>query len=477
MKRHIFPLFLFSLFLVAPVFAGQKNKDGGYRIEVKIPHLPGKTVYLGYHFADKNYVEDTLQLDNKGHGVFAGDSLPGGVYLLVMPNMRYVEFLVDEHNLRFTIETDTTDFFETLHFTGSKDNEDFLAFQQQLYHLNKKLRDLHGRLAKNHGNSDSTRILQEQIDTINARTGALNRQMIKAHQGTFLGHLVQAMSPPDVPDFNLPEETPDRDSLLWVKRYGWLRDHYFDGVDFGDARLLRTPVLQSRLNQYFNRILIQRPDSVIPQVDKIIGRAEQNDKVYQYVVIYLLNNFQKSTIMGMDGVYVHIAEKYYLTGKTPWSDSTFLAGLKERVAHIKPNLLGRKAPDLRMESLTGEWVDLWETEAPFTVLFFWEPNCGFCKKAIPKLWDLYQQYKHKGLAVMAIYIYDNKNEWKKFVEEHNYIDDHWFNVWDPNQLTNFRVNYDVYSTPVIYVLDKDKKIIAKRLDVENLKRFLQAEMK
>ena len=474
-KIYFLSLFTIAFFLTFQSLA--KDKDKGSRIEVKIPHLADKAVYLGYHFADKNYVEDTIQLDGKGRAVITGDSLPGGVYLLVMPNMRFVEFLVDENNQCFTIEADTTDFFKTLKFIGSKDNTDFLHFQKQLYRLNMKLRDLHQRLSKNKDNADSIAVLQKQINAVNQQTKELNRKIIQSHKGTFLAHLVQAMTPPDVPDFHLPEDTPARDSLLWVKRYNWLRDHYFDGVNFSDERLLRSPVLQSRLNQYFNRILLQRPDSLIPQIDKIIARAEKNDKVYQYVVIYLMNNFQKSTIMGLDEVYVHIAERYYLSGKTPWSDSTFLAGLKDRIAHIKPNLIGRKAPDLRMETLNGEWVDLWELQSPYTVLFFWEPNCGFCKKSIIKLWSLYQQYKPKVLTVMAIYIYDKKDEWKKFVEEHNYVDDHWINTWDPHQLTNFRVNYDVYSTPVIYVLDKDKKIIAKRLDVDILKRFLKAEMK
>jgi len=313
MKRlHISAIFTLLMLISTASYAK------GYRIEVKILHLQDTSVYLGYHFADKNYVKDTLHLDRKGRGVFSGkDSLPGGVYILVMPNMQYVEFLVDENNQRFAIETDTTDFFHTLKFSGSKENDAFLNFQFQLYHFNKRLQNLHRELSKNKRNADSTRIIQKQIDRINEQTHHLNQTVIKDHPGTFLANLVRAMTPPDIPDFDIPGDTPSRDSLKWIKRYGFLRDHYFDGVDFGDDRLLRTPVLQNLLNQYFNRILIQRPDSLIPQIDKIIARAEKNDKVYQYVVIYLLNTYQQSTIMGLDEVYVHIAEKYYLAGKTP----------------------------------------------------------------------------------------------------------------------------------------------------------------
>ncbi len=474
MKRHrFFLLFLTGLFL-SPLLAAGPVKPY-YRISVVIPHLPDKEVYLGYHFANKNYVEDTLRLDHRGRGVFEGtDTLPGGVYLLVLPNMQYLEFLVDEHNRIFTIETDTTDFFRTLHFKGSKDNTDFLEYQRKLSALNKQLQGLHERLRKNKGHADSTRVIRDEIDVINRQTEALNKAIIADHPGTFLAHLVAAMTPPDVPDIQVPEDVPNRDSLLWVKRYGYLRDHYFDGVDFSDERLLRSPVLYNRLNQYFNRILVQSPDSLIPQVDRIIARAAGNEKVYQYVVIWLLNNYQQARIMGLDAVYVHLAEKYYLAGKTPWADSTLLTKLQERVDHLKPTLLGRKAHDLKMETLDGQWVDLYEIDAPYTVLVFWDPNCGHCKVAIPKLHKLYEKFKEQGLQVMTVYIYDNKEVWKKYLEEHDYLD--WINAWDPYQLTRFRTYYDVYSTPIIYVLDRDKKIIAKRIDVDVLERFLKDRM-
>ncbi len=470
-----FLVFLLLLLFSSGITEAQKKGKEYYRIGVEIPSLAGREVYLGYHFGDKNYVKDTLRLDSRGHGVFHGtDTLPGGVYLLVMPNMQYVEFLVDEENRFFTIITDTTDIFRSLRFRGSKENSDFLGYQKKLAALNKDLRELHKARSTNRENKDSLRVIQARIDSINRLTKELTRRVVEDHRGTFLAHLVEAMVPPDIPNPDIPEGTPHRDSLIWAERYRFLRDHYLDGVDFSDERLLRSPVLYNRLHQYFNRILIQVPDSIISYVDTVIARASANDKVYQYVVIFLLNNFQQSNIMGMDAVYVHLAEKYYLSGKAPWADSTLLAKLQERVVHLKPNLLGKKAHDLKMETLDGQWVDLYEIDAPYTVLIFWDPNCGHCKKAVPQLHNLYRKYHDKGLEVMTIYIYDDRKAWEKFLVEHDLLD--WINAWDPYQMTGFRVYYDIYSTPVIYVLDRDKRIVAKRLDVKTLERFLKEHL-
>ena len=48
----------------------------------------------------------------------------------------------------------------------------------------------------------------------------------------------------------------------------------------------------------------------------------------------------------------------------------------------------------------------------------------------------------------------------------------WINVWDPYRKSRFADTYDIYSTPVIYLLDKDHKIVVKRLGVEALPDIL-----
>ena len=102
---------------------------------------------------------------------------------------------------------------------------------------------------------------------------------------------------------------------------------------------------------------------------------------------------------------------------------------------------------------------------------FWEPNCSHCKKVIPQLYkDLYLPLKDKGIEVFAVCSQNKKEEWMKFVLENKLID--WTNVWDPALTSNFRINYDIYSTPVIYILDATKHIIAKRLDVDSNLKFL-----
>ncbi len=441
----------------------------GHKIEISVPGMADSTVYLAYHYGEKKFILDTLVADKNSTVVIEGkDPLPGGVYLVVYPGMKYFEILMgDDQN--FSVEASSDNFLETLKFTGSEENTAFLEYQRFLVKTNKENQSLKEKQKKHITNTDSLFIIQDQLDKNDQRVKEYVKELNKKYPGTFLVDLLNAMTPPDMPEVVIPDNVPNRDSLNMVLTYGYLRDHFFDNVNFADDKLIRTPVLESKMKQYFNNILIQVPDSVIPPLDRVIMTARANEEMYKYSVIFLLNNFLESNIMGMDEVFVYVAEKYYLSGEAPWADSVYIEKLYERVLSIRPNLIGRKAPDLKMETITGEWVDLHEEEAPYMVLYFWEPNCGFCKKSTPQLKEIYNKYREKGLKVFAVDTQGNKEEWEKYVND-NGLD--WINAWDPTNHTFFRTFYDVYSTPTMYLLDKNKIIIAKRIDMESLDQML-----
>ena len=456
-------------FLISFLLISWSGFSQGYKIEIKVDGMADSTIYLAYHYGNKKFMYDTIIMDHQGKVIVEGeDPLPGGVYLVVMPQMNYFEMLIGE-NQEFSVETKTGNFLETLKFTGSPENTAFLEYQKFMVDINKKNSELRELLIKYVMKPDSLFIIQDQLDENQKKIEDYLTNLNKNFPGSFMSDLLNAMAQPEIPAFEIPDDVVNRDSVRMVRTYSYLRDHYFDKVNFANEKLIRTPVLQSKLNMYFNRVLVQIPDSITPQIDKIINLASINDEMYQYVVIFALNNFLESKVMGMDAVFVNVAEKYYLSGKTPWVDSTYISKLNERVVRIRPTLIGRKAADLKMETITGEWVSLHQTDAKFTVLYFWEPNCGFCKEAMPKLYELYEKYRDRGVKIFAIDTQDDKKAWEDYVNEHGYD---WINAWDPKQESYFRFFYDINSTPVIYLLDENKTIIAKRIDVESLDQML-----
>ena len=450
-----------------------------YKIKVKVKNLhENDTLYLAHRFADKLYADDTCLVDKNGLGIFSKkDKLDGGIYVVIIPALRkqYFEFLID-NNQQFSIETDTTDFIANIKATGSEENKIFFDWQRTMANLEKKMKDAQTKMKEysEKKNTDSLKIWQEKAMAIDKERKAAWDKIKNDNPNSLLTKILNTLTPVEIPEPNFPENTEKKDSLERLFKYVYNKDHYWDNVDFSDDRLLRTPFIESKMKDFFKNIVLTHSDSLIKESVKLCELSKKNKYFFQYTVIYTTNYFETSQIMGMDRVFVTLAEKYYLSNECWWADTSLISKIGERVTKLKPNLIGNLAPDLKMEDTEGKWHQLRYVKADYTILIFWEPSCGHCKKEIPKLYEYYNTVRDKGVEVFAVYTQNDEVEWKKFIEDHN-ID--WINVYDKYRFTNFRNLYDIYSTPVIYILDKNKKIIAKRIGVEQIEKFIEYERK
>ena len=445
----------------------------GYEIKVQINGLKNSQLYLGFHYGNKQFIKDTIQLDENGQGTFKGkESLQQGIYLVITPKKKYFEILAGEDQ-HFSLKTNVNNFVNTLEFQGSEINQAFNEYQKFMMKQNQKSSALKKKLKAAESSKDSAE-LKERLSELDKHVKNKWGRIISEYPNSLLAAIIKGMKNVEVPDFNVSESTENKDSLRWEKRYQFHKNHYFDHVDLSDSRLVRTPILHRKIDHYFNNILVQKPDSIIPEVNRIVSKTRGSDETFQYVVRYLLNHYQQSNIMGMDEVFVHIADKYYLSGEADWVDSTMLSNLRDRVNKIKPNIIGKTAPELKLITSSGEYASLHDVESKYTLLYFWEPTCSHCKKLTPKIQDLYQDYSSDKLEVFAVYTQTDREEWIKYLNNKNL---NWINTYDPKYISNFRNKYDVYSTPTVYLLDEDKTIIAKRLGFESLKKMLEQKIR
>jgi thiol-disulfide isomerase/thioredoxin len=478
--KHIF--FIIICLLVTLISQGQSSE-----IRVKINGLSDTTVILGHYLNKSMYPDDTIRLDNKGAGIFRSKHpWPQGMYLLYLPNARYFEMMMGEDQV-FSVETDTVDFLSSLVFKGSEENQVFLDFQKYMVALRKEA-DSISALLKNEKDAGRKSMLSANLRKVNENRISHIESIGSQHPGLFVSDFLRATLDVVVPD-------PPRDSKgvvtdsLW--QYYYYRKHYFDNFNISDPRLLRTPLYEDKLMTYLTKVLPQMPDSLIPHIDYFIEKSKADSNLFRFTLITLFNYYGKSNIMGMDAIQVHIADKYYIT-ESWWSDDKFIAELKDRVEKARPLLLGKVAPNIELmvvppehfkAALTdttikkfphvGTQVSMGQIEADFLVLLFWEADCGHCKTAVPELYNLFENTlaKHgvKVLAVSTLFGEDGKVKWVDFVNEHKLYG--WINAWNPYSY-DFKLKYDVTSTPQIYILDKNKKIIAKKIGPEQVEDII-----
>ncbi len=447
----------------------------GYNIQVSLNGYNNQDMILGYYYNKKMYVSDTSRIEN-GTAIFNGEeSLPGGLYLFYLPDGKFFDVLINEEQ-HFSIETDTTHLIGEMKITGAKEPELFLDYQRFIEQQQKKVTELREALKTHESDQAKVEEVSRELEATNKRVADYWDAAIAQYPGTFYAQFIKSMKEPVMPEIEIPEDVQNEDSLRQIKRYQFYRDHYFDNIDFTDKRLLRTPFFVQKLETYFDRMLIQMPDTIIDASIDIIEKSRGTEEMFRFLVQFTFNKANESKIMGMDAAMVALAEKYYLTGEADWASEEFLETLSTRVRDIKPTLIGKKAHDMQMESNNGQVYKLHELTAEVTVLVFYEPSCGHCKTAIPKLYkEVFEPYRNKGVQVFAVYSMADAEEWQAFIDKHELFD--WINVYDPYHQTRFRNYYDIRSTPMIYVLDRQKNIAAKRLDDEQLPGFIDHMLK
>ncbi len=453
------------------LLTSQKPSDP-CRINLKIKGIKDTTIYLANYFGSKILRVDSLRLNHQGIGLFSREKVQKeGIYLFYLNDKNYFEFLIGK-NQQFSIEAEFNNGTKNK-FTGAEETVAFHEYQVFFAQQKAKQTDISKRLAALPEKNDSIKTLQQQLTDLNSVMEGYWKEKSEKYKGTFLADFYNSMLIPTPDEPKLQANAKNQDSVRWVYKYNFVKDHYWDNFNFARAGLIRTPVFQEKLDTYFKKMLLQMPDSMINPMIRVIEKSKSNEEVYHYVFLYLLNETNQSQMMGLDKAFVILSEKYILNGPKSWLDTAVVRKIRERVEAIKPNLIGNLAPEIKLPDSEGNYYSLRQVNAKFTLLYFWEPDCSHCQKTTPVLYkDLYQQFKNKGVQIFAVLTQNNKEKWMKAIQEYKIQE--WTNVWDPNYTSNFRKQYDVTSTPIIYILDKNKKIVAKRLDVESSIKYLNA---
>ncbi|MEI6407767.1 MAG: thioredoxin-like domain-containing protein [Bacteroidota bacterium] len=457
-----------SLLLLVLIFISRTFLiAGNYEIKLTIKGIKNQNIQLAYYFGDKQYIRDSSLADENGKLTFKGDeNLPGGVYLAVLPSRKYFEIIVDKEQ-RFSMDTDTLDLISNMKVKGSKDNEAFYEYLNWISVRGKEMERLKKEFDMSKGDEGKLKLIRDEQNSIDRSVKDYKNIFISNHPEMLLSKIFNASWEPEIPE--TPILSNGRKDSTFAYRY--YKAHYFDKFDLKDDRLLRSPVFGNKIKQYFEKLTPQIPDSINQAAKRVINLTDEKSETFKFLVYWITNTYEKSEIMGMDAVFVYMAKNYYMNGKAYWVEDEQLGKIKERVSALEPCLIGVTANNMHLLKSDFHPIALNDIKKKYTLVYFWDPSCGHCQKVTPKLRDFYITYKKEfDLEVLGVYIEADTSEWFKYIKEKEL---NWINAADLLGTAQFRKYYDIYSTPVLYVLDRNKKIIAKRIDVEKIEDFLK----
>lgn len=465
--------FISTLCILLTMAAGYQVKAQGYRIEATLSGLKDTTCILGhYNYSNQQFLaKDTARVNSQGQMVFEGpQNLPGGLYLILLPgNQRWVEVVYSGEETNFSLKTDTSDIVTSMVVKGSMENDLFYNYQKEIRNTMREIEALNTE-KKIKKDAATAGLINKKLTAAQDQFSAYRNKFLTDNANTFTGKLLKASIEPEIPEApTLPNGKKDS---LWV--FNYYKAHYWDNFDLTDSRLLKAPFIQPKLERYIKSLVVQVADSITKDVDALVQRTAGNKELRSYIIYYVTSEYENPKVVGTEGVFVHMAEKYYLTGQMEISEDA-KRRIRERVNSMKPVLVDKIIPDLALSDLNRKPLSIHGIKSDYTVLFFYSPTCGHCKEAAPVLKEFYVKNKNKGLKVLAIATEQSPEEWKKYVQEFKL--EELLHGYDFTHQTDYRTKYDVFATPTVYVLDKNKKIIARRMPVEQLDDFYNFYLK
>lgn len=450
---------LLLLMLFTSLSLGAFSQKEGYNINVKLTNSTDTSILLVSYYGNTNMKIDTAFLE-KGSYTFSGDkTLSGGIYLVVFQNKQYFEMIVDKDQF-FSVETDPEDPINKMKINGSEDNTKFYAYLGDVNVFGRKDRDLNTKYKEAEGDKAEQDKIREELIEVNKEVLKVKRKFMTDNEGSLFASVLLASQEPEVPtELPLKEDgTPDSTYI-----YQYYKEHFFDGFNFSDERLLRTPIYAAKIERYFKKVIVQRPDTLIKETIGIIEKAKPNKETYKYCIWYFTYQVETSKIMGMDAVFVALGKKYYKSGEAYWVTESTLERMTKRINTLDRLLIGNTAPNLIMQDTLLQLRSLNDIKADYTMVVFWDPDCGHCKHEINSLINWYNENSEKyNVKVFSVCSDTSMVKWKQKINEYKIHD--WTNVDGPRSLTeNYHDLYDIISTPTMYLLDDKKKIMAKRL--------------
>lgn len=478
--NRIAALFLTCSLLATGLFAGTptlfpptKAVASGHNIRIKLDNYQETALVLGFYYGEKPYVKDTATVDKDGYFVFKADTLlPPGMYLLVLkPSNNFIQILVPADDQEFTVMGNANDVVD-MKFKGSDDNAYFYKYMQMLGKLRPEADTLRKQLEKVKSNPVDSAKLAGKLADLDESVKKYQREFLSKNPNTITAKIMRASIDPDAPDFKGDEKTRNAQFREW-----W-RTHFFDNIDIADPVMLRSPVLHGKIEQYMDKFTVPHPDSINISLDYILGKLKNSPENYKYYLIDFLNKYAKSQIVGQDACYVHLAKNYYCAGGAPWVKSDELEKICDNAKRLEPILIGKTAPNIVVKDRNNKPFALWDVDADYTVVFFWDPECGHCKKSAPFMVEFAKQFKDRGVKVFAMCtaVTDKANDCWKGAEEKGFEDGLFFNYYDPYIQSRYKTLYDVRSTPQIFILDRHHKILMKRIGAEELPKIMEQVM-
>jgi len=444
------------LLFISLITIAQKNYD----INVTFKDLSGKKILLTSFLGDKNAILDSAFTDESGSISFNfNENKYSGMYRLIISKNNHFDFIFNNENVE--IISNKNILIDSLKILQSKENKIYYDFLKYEYGVQNKLELLSSIIDFYPEDDEFYSIAVEKFSNLQLNRDRYINEIVDNNPDTYVGRVINT--------YKTPFLSPD---LKGKERMEYLKQHFYDSISYNDTALLRSNAITnnivSYLSLYSNRQLTQHQleDEFIKAVQVILLKADENPKIYEFVMSYLVEGFEK---FKFEKVLNYMAENFAIPGACENAERKSL--LQNRLEQFQKLAVDKIAPDISVPDTNGNSINFSDIPTDYTLVIFWASWCPHCTSMFPALNKLYEGQQTKKWEVLAVSIDSDKAAWFGEMRQHNlkWLQASELKGWN----SNIANDYNIYATPTMFLLDKNRKILAKPLTVPELTEDLK----
>lgn len=336
---------------------------------------------------------------------------------------------------------------EGLEFKESNENKLWASYTNSIEMINRAISNFYTH------KSDDEAAFKDIFKTLKETQDAFEL----ASKGTMASVFIKANKP------YIPETYED------ISTYSKnLKETYLANVDFGNPLLQSSEFLTDRVRAYiFGMSADATEDFYKRQIDNLVNYiGEDNSEIKMALLQAIWSNMVQIEV---DSVANYISDTYLLA-LAKEADNTMLVKV---LTIFKNNSVGATAIDFPIHSeVDGKNIATTLrglNMADNYLLIFWNSGCSHCLEQLPEVRKTVDQLDAKTLKVIAYGTQGEDVAWDREILKYpNFI--HVIDRASPRRFVSGE--YGVESTPTYFILDKNKKIIAKPDSLEELQALL-----
>lgn len=244
---------------------------------------------------------------------------------------------------------------------------------------------------------------------------------------------------------------------------------FFSEVDFNDLSLIPTNVLTTKIIDFLS--IQQSPGqnhdqqimSIILGIDNVLYRSAVNFEMYEFVFQYLIEGFNE---LGYEDVVDYMTRIPYSEelkcDEDQYNELLYIVEFNSRVK------IGSQAKNISGQTIFDEEFDMYDIDNDYIIVYFWSYTCDHCRENIKQLKTFLED--NPDFSMVAVSVKGDLKKIKNYVKKYKVNSYYYYDglEWNSPHVSN----YAVTSTPTFYVLDKNKNIIYKPFDFEELVQFV-----